>query len=207
MIVEDLLYGDNEQSNHSKNLAAAGDEEQYDVWLLLGLIGRVHNICIYINRSPEHREVFEALLQGMLGVKNWLVLLVNGGIRWHSTYDMIQRVLKLKEFIIRWQRLYVYTKGVDIRVSFLSSEDFEILEIWAYILKDFKQLCLEEEETPDETTQGIVAGVLMGLTYIYDRIDRTEREIKSLRLAPHSAKPSEVKVIKKIEHAIPESSD
>lgn len=80
LIVEDLLFGDHEQSKHSTTLAAVGDEEQYDVWIKLGLIGRVHNICIWLNRSPERREGFENLQKAMQ-LTTFLALLVNGGIR------------------------------------------------------------------------------------------------------------------------------
>ena len=192
LIVEDLLYGDHEQSKHTKRLASVGDEEAYDIWIQLGLIGRVHNLCIYINRSPERREAFSNLQKEMSLLK-LLVLLVDGGIRWHSTYQMINRIIALRDIILKWQRQFVYDKkGVDIRPSFLSMEDFEMLEIWAAILKDFKQLCLEEEVNADMTSQGTVAGVLKGLTFIYDRIDTIERDIKALKLAPHLAKPFEV---------------
>jgi hypothetical protein len=125
----------------------------------------------------------------MPALKTWLVLLVDGGIRWHSTFEMINRVLILKDVILRWQRRYTYVKGVDIRLSFLSIEDFEILEIWASILKDFKQLCLEEEANPDLTTQGTAAGVIQGLTYIYDRLQHAKSHITQLYLADSLAKP------------------
>lgn len=101
LIVEDLLYGDHEQSKHFKNLASVGDEQSYDIWIQLGFIGRVHNICIFINRSPERREAFENL-QKEMGELRLLVLLVNGGIRWHSTYEMIKRILTLRDHILRW---------------------------------------------------------------------------------------------------------
>ena len=188
LVVEDLLFGDNEQSKHAKSLAAAGEDGQYEVWIQLGLIGRIHNLCIYINQTPERREAFEAL-QKDASLPIWYVLLVDGGIRWHSTYEMCQRVLKLKDIIIRWQRKYVYYKGVDIRSSFLTNDDFEMLEIWCQILQDFKDLCLSEECNATISTQGTAAGVLKGLTCMYERLQDAEREIRTLNMADRLVKP------------------
>lgn len=67
-----------------------------------------------------------------------------------------------------------------------------MLEIQVLILKDFKDLCLEEEENTDLVLQGTIAGVLKGLTFIYKRLNRTERELKALKLAPHLSQPFEV---------------
>lgn len=64
-----------------------------------------------------------------------------------------------------------------------------MLEIWAQILKDFRQLCLAEEANSDLTTQGTAAGVIQGLTYIYERLAASKIEIRSLNLASHLAKP------------------
>jgi len=64
-----------------------------------------------------------------------------------------------------------------------------MLEIWVLILKDFKDLCLDEEGNTDLTSQGTCAGVLKGLTFIYERLAIAESEIRSLQLPDKHSRP------------------
>jgi hypothetical protein len=90
---------------------------------------------------------------------------------------------------MKWQRRYTYTKGVDIQSSFLTNDDFDMLEIWCSILKDFKLLCLAEEGNATLTTQGTAARVIAGITCIHERLMDAETEVRSLDLANEFAIP------------------
>ncbi|XP_044714529.1 transposase-like protein [Hirsutella rhossiliensis] len=82
------------------NLIEASEEQRVALWTLKGVIGKLHNLVVYINRNDARREQLRARMRvtktsdGMLFVG---VLLSDGGIRWNATFYMIERALKYGE--------------------------------------------------------------------------------------------------------------
>lgn len=92
LVVKSLLFGTKE-SKINRELEHSGADEAFEVWKQLGPIGKLHNICTYINRNDERRQAFRECQTGKDDVEDIPVLnlIQDGGIRWHSTNDMIER--------------------------------------------------------------------------------------------------------------------
>lgn len=180
LVVKVLLFG-TEESRIQEALNAAGDDELFVHQGQLGIIGKLHNLCIYINRSAERRAFFRSLqTESQPELEVFYVLIADGGIRWHATHLMSNRAILLKDTIIRWQRQYSKGSGVDISSNFLTHEDFEALQVWQSILHDLKDLYIAEESNITVNTFGTVAGVLKALNSMSERLEMAESEVKSL---------------------------
>jgi hypothetical protein len=84
LVVKALLFGEG-VSAWEKELMESSEEQRAALWSLKGVIGKLHNLVIYINRNDARREVLKARMRvtrtsdGKLFVG---VLLKDGGIRW-----------------------------------------------------------------------------------------------------------------------------
>jgi len=58
-------------------------------------------VVIYARASPSRRKLFISKQRKVQADKTGRLfeLIVNGGIRWNSTYDMLERAFKLKDAI------------------------------------------------------------------------------------------------------------
>jgi hypothetical protein len=80
------------------------DEGRLKAWRTKGPVSKLHNTVIHIKESSSRRLIFEskqretAMTEDSDVMKIYRVV-VNGGIRWNSTYLMIERAMKLKDAI------------------------------------------------------------------------------------------------------------
>jgi hypothetical protein len=87
LVVKALLFGKG-VSKVEWELAGASSEEAFKIWNSRGPIGKLHDICVYVNLHSTRQEVFRECQGGEFRVYR---LLVDGGIRWNSTEAMISR--------------------------------------------------------------------------------------------------------------------
>ena len=57
LIVKSILFGEG-LSRFEKELAGAGDVDNFRLWWKQGVVGRLHNIVKYIMRSDQRRQEF-----------------------------------------------------------------------------------------------------------------------------------------------------
>lgn len=94
LVVKALLFGKG-VSKFERQLAGASDDEAFKIWNSRGPIGKLHNICVYINRNSARQQIFREYQGGGHGDFQLLQLLGDGGIRWNSTEAMIARGMSL----------------------------------------------------------------------------------------------------------------
>jgi hypothetical protein len=67
-------------------------------WRKRGPVSKLHNLVVHARASPLRRAVFKAKQREAIEDARYLFELVsNGGIRWNSIHDMIERAFKLKD--------------------------------------------------------------------------------------------------------------
>jgi hypothetical protein len=123
LVCNAILYGINKEasqdtSQSARKVDSAGitnfdttprngsDEEQLVVWRKKGPIGKLHNTMVHIKANNQRREIFEGKQREVIQeVGDELITskiyraITNGGIRWNSTYLMIERAILLKDAI------------------------------------------------------------------------------------------------------------
>jgi hypothetical protein len=87
LVVKALLFGKS-VSKLEQKLAGASSDEAFKIWNSKGPVGKLHNICIYINRNSTRQTAFRDCQKEDF---QHYQLLVDGGIRWNSTEAMISR--------------------------------------------------------------------------------------------------------------------
>jgi hypothetical protein len=105
LVVKALLFG-TKNTAFQKDLREANDADSFVLWRENGAIGKLHNIVTYIMRSDSRVRNFETtqkVVADDLMVRT-LHLKRDFGVRWNSTYYMIQRALKLKPAIQKYCR-------------------------------------------------------------------------------------------------------
>jgi hypothetical protein len=86
-----------------------------EAWRKKGPIGRLHNLVVHIKDNSNRRLVFESKQReatGDDGAKLYRVVL-NSGIRWNSTYEMVHLALKLKNALTLYQDHYIADRSLD----------------------------------------------------------------------------------------------
>ncbi|KAG7001051.1 putative AC transposase [Fusarium oxysporum f. sp. conglutinans] len=146
LVVKAILYGKG-VSKAERQLQCCNDQESFSIWRQRGVIGKVHNIVRYITRSDQRRQHFETLQAEALQDDELfsLQLIKDGGIRWNSTFSMLERALKLRNaielFCAQWERDADY----DLSQDFLKRSDWEEIQRFVALLKPFKDATLELE--------------------------------------------------------------
>ncbi len=87
LVVKALLFGKG-VSKLERKLAGASFNKVFKIWNSLGPIGKLHNICVYVNYNSARISVFKEC-QGE--EFQHFQLLTDGGIQWNSTKAMISR--------------------------------------------------------------------------------------------------------------------
>lgn len=97
LVVKSLLYGEG-SSALQKQLQDAGDKEAFKIWRKQGAIRHLHNIVTYIARSERRLWAFEAVQRALkVDAQGFeLHLIKDLGVRWNSTYFMIERAIRLQ---------------------------------------------------------------------------------------------------------------
>jgi hypothetical protein len=113
------------------------DEGRLKAWRIKGPVGKLHNTVIHIKESSSRRLIFkskqrETVMTEDSDVMKVYRVIVNGGIRWNSTYLMIERAMKLKDAIHLYQE--DHHAGCD-EADYLTSEDWRQLTDLKALLK------------------------------------------------------------------------
>jgi hypothetical protein len=116
LIAESYLFGQDTKS-FDDDFKAAGLGERRKLWRQRGELGKLHNLIAHVTASGKRTELFTAL-QANANIsiakgKRWKLVL-DGGIRWNSSYLMIRRALELREALDLYaNKLRVSTEALD----------------------------------------------------------------------------------------------
>jgi len=99
LIAERYLYGQ-DVTKFEEQYSKAGAPERRKLWRERNEVGKLHNLVAHVMASGKRTELFEALQStvnvGIAEGKRWKLVL-DGGIRWNSTYSMIRRAIELQD--------------------------------------------------------------------------------------------------------------
>lgn len=117
--LEDTQYDFSQQQDDSTSgtqavtafkttLANGTDEEQHCAWLRKGPVRKLHNLVVHIKANNSRIAIFESkqievIDEGESSQRRILRLVTNGGIRWNSTYLMIERAIYLRNALTLYQ--------------------------------------------------------------------------------------------------------
>ncbi|TKA70942.1 hypothetical protein B0A55_10806 [Friedmanniomyces simplex] len=100
------------------------DKAALAAWHRKGPVGKLHNLVLHVKSSPARRHLFENKQKEVDPELPVYKLVVNGGIRWNSTYDMIARALKLKDALELYQYAFRHDADNPIDKDELTPDDW-----------------------------------------------------------------------------------
>ncbi len=174
-----FLFGKNPDAFEREiSTAREYDEEvkERESWRKKGPIGKLHNVVVYIRRTPQRREEFEEKvkdklkeLQDALAAtiqpgeepedvrKEPLMVIQDNNTRWNSVFAMIQRALLLRDpldlFIKRALEKPEKDKPLP-QEDELSSHNWDILSRTAELLKPFNDQTIRLQSRAPHASHG-----------------------------------------------------
>jgi hypothetical protein len=125
------------------------DKDAFELWRRFGAIGKLHNTIKWIMRSDVRRQLFISYQKDDLGNDDELfthvekLLVKDGGVRWNSTYYMLQRALELQRAIDLFQRYYKPSQKekeeapYSVTADAISDEDWTEVRQFLKLLRPF----------------------------------------------------------------------
>jgi hypothetical protein len=137
-----FLYGKNPENFDEEvliNRTLAREQEKLQAWRRRGPIGKLHNIVVFIRRSPQRFDNFRELAEAGDDFAE-LRLVQDNATRWNSAYSMINRALKKRANVERFIEASIYEINKNKIVPLedrLTNENWLILEETNSILEPF----------------------------------------------------------------------
>src|SRR5271168_5406254 len=191
LIAESYLFGQ-DASTWEKEFKEAGPGQRRQLWRQRGELGKLHNLVAHVMASGKRTDIFTALQEtanrGVAEGKRWKLVL-DGGIRWNSTYLMIRRALELREALdIYAGKLRVSNEALDeetYQQDYLTPEEWEALEIIKSQLEPIFYLTKDLEgnaDLPDgarKASHGSLWEVLPTFEHVLAHFENLEKEAKA----------------------------
>ena len=160
--------------------------KELDVWRKRGPVGKLHNVIVFICRSPQRRQKFADTKGFSTDEKtnfDHLNLVGDNATRWNSLFLMIDRALKLKDRIDSFcvdhaDALHGALKDVPaeeraqrlLSKDILKKEDWEaLLEVKA-ILTKFWELSVRAEGTKIQGDRGVLSDYMTTLNDLLNHV-------------------------------------
>lgn len=168
---------------HGKDEAA-----KLKAWRRKGPLGKLHNVVIHARASPSRRKLFMAKQRQAPAVAadqtgRLFELVINGGIRWNSTYDMIERAFKLKDALELYQQAMRDDDEDPLEADCLSNDDWHELKLVMDLLKPLKQQSFfVQADGGSEVTHGSLHEAFTSIDYLLTKLEEAKRQH---HYAPH----------------------
>jgi len=191
LIARQILFGQDPDAFEAEASIAKDVKRELLLWRRHGPVGKLHNIVIWISRSPQRVQRF-LKLQTLYSDNTPLHLVADVVTRWNSSHDMIERAVKLRvaidTFIDEVQRKYDdYTAKIKdsgriprpkghkppplILDDRLTREDWEVLTEYLAILAPLKEITKELEGQPYHGNRGSIWEVLASMEYLLEHLE------------------------------------
>lgn len=193
LVVKAFLFGNDADAFEveSRNRQGLNDEAaELHAWRKRGSIGKLHNVVMFIRRSPQRMEEF-LKIQGNIHTEAGddstssplLQVVEDNATRWNSTYNMIYRALQVKDAVDVFTTRHLTRKRKDdrtLREDQLTEEDWDILTRILSLLEPFKKLTARMEGRAMEGCRGAIWETLPSMDFLLEHIERAKLEYEHL---------------------------
>jgi len=141
-------------------------------WRRKGPIGKLHNLVIHALSSPARIEFFKSKQREASDDEERLYqLVINGGIKWNSTCDMLERAFKLQDAINLYQSHY----ATELEDDQLSSDDWYELSRLKALLQPLKETSLALQ-SDGKVNHGSLYESLTGIDYLMSKLEELKEQ-------------------------------
>ena len=172
-------FYDSKVSQFEATLRSSNDElEHLKAWRKKGPVGKLHNIVIHARATPARREFFMSKQREASSEdsKRLYQLVVNGGIRWNSTCDMLERAIKLMDAIELYQQAYKHDPQSPLEDDLLSNDDWHELKQLLHLLLPLKEASLAIQSNGKDCHHGNLYENLVSIDYLMTKLEESKME-------------------------------
>ena len=183
--------------------------KELKLWRKRGPLGKLHNIVIFICRTPQRRERFANIRRFDSMAKgdfDHLQLVVDNATRWNSLYAMIERAIKLCDRIdvfcidnsnqMHGSRQETPKTQEDeahlLRNDILDADDWRVLAETLTILEKFMKLTKRAEGTDSQGDRGILSDYMTTLNSLIDHVRKHRDDINARTTDEANASSSDI---------------
>ena len=197
LVAEAYVFGQ-DASAWEENFNKAGPGERRKLWRDRGELGKLHNLVHHVIGSGKRTDLFEKMqIDANVGnAKGWIwKLVLDGGIRWNSTYTMIQRALELKDALEAYAfKLRSSTDGYDKETftdDLLDGKDWEVLETIRDHLEPLFEMTkslegnIDLKEGAKKPSHGALWEILPSFQFLLTHFEGLEKDAKAGKFKGH----------------------
>ena len=134
---------DGSVSRFETTLRSRNEVDVLKAWRKKGPVGKLHNLVLYVRSSPSRRAFFQSKQrEADADAVRLYQLVYNGGIRWNSTCDMIDRAIKLRNALDLYQHAFREDANEPVVDDALTNDDWLELKELLALLQPLKQTSL-----------------------------------------------------------------
>lgn len=160
------------------NSTLAREQAELLSWRKQGPVGKLHNLVVFIRRSPQRRETWQELKSA--GEPD-LQLIQDNSTRWNSVYLMIQRALAMKDRILLFMIRNEEEKDAKKRLADedkLTLEDWRIISETSAILAPFYDQTKRLQSRAVNGTHGSIWEAFPSMEYLLSHIICTKEAVE-----------------------------
>jgi hypothetical protein len=200
LVARMLLFGVDPDGFEEENQTPKELRKELELWRKLGPVGKLHNIVVWIMRSPQRRQKFykhqkvELISLDDKASKNQRTydLIEANDTRWNSTKNEIERGIKLRNPIdamigaevLAWKQYWnkITNNGTKdppknhrseppIVQDYLTDDDWHVLTVYLDILKPLEEATKRLEGRPTKGQFGAIWEVLPTMEWLLDQFE------------------------------------
>jgi len=147
-------------------------------WRKKGPLGKLHNIVSHARATPARRHFFISK-QREVAVDEGprlFELVINGGIRWNSAHDMLERAFKLKDAIDLYQSHHRQTAEDPLDDDVLTADDWQELSLLRQLLAPMKKMSLLLQSDFGQSAHGSLYQSLQAVDWLMTKLEDYKRQ-------------------------------
>lgn len=157
------LYDTSTMSKFEAALRSKDEASRLHAWRRKGPIGKLHNLIVHIKSGSARRRFFEAK-EGETDTRLYRVI-VNGGVRWNSACEMVERDFQVKDALQLYQDHFrdSGTERLDNR-DCLSAVDWKELTDLLKLLRPSREASLKVQAAAKDGHNGVLSKACLSWT-------------------------------------------
>jgi hypothetical protein len=159
--------------SHFEAILRGKDElAKLQAWRKKGPIGKLHIVVRHARASPARREFFKSKQrEAVPDAERIYSLVLDRGIKWNSTCDMLERAFKLKDAIELYQGHFKGGEDEPLEDDVLTSDDWLELRELLDLLLPLRAVSLTLQSESKDCTHGSLWQSLPAIDYLMTKLE------------------------------------
>lgn len=177
----DAGIGTSTVSKFEEALRTKNERLKLAAWRKKGPIGKLHNLILHARATPARRAFFKSKQkEAMPDAERLLHLVINGGIKWNSTCDMLERAFILKDAIDLYQAHYRTDDEEPVEEDVLTTDDWTELKQLHDLLIPLRSQSLLVQSEFGTSKHGALYDALGTIDFLMTKLENLKKEHRHL---------------------------